>query len=319
MPPTIDVVILAYNRYELTTSCLAHLAAQTAPHRTIVVENGSTDDTRARLAADWPEVDVIGLDTNHGLPIACNRGVAAGRGEVVVMLNNDVDCRPDFLERLVAPLEADARVGSVASVMLQPGERTIDSVGLSADVTLAGFPRFHGLPAERAGERWPLLSAPAGTAAAYRRTAWEQAGGLDEALFAYMEDFDLGLRLRAAGWDCAAATDAIGVHLGSATHGHRSAAQRRLGGFGRGYMLRRYGILGGPHAARALVTEAIVVAGDLLISRDAAALRGRVAGWRAGAGTPRRPPPPATALEPAITLRASLDLRRGVYAGPRRA
>jgi GT2 family glycosyltransferase len=314
MAPSIDVVVLAYNRYDLTTSCLAHLAAQTIPHRVIVVDNGSTDDTRARLAVDWPAADVVALETNHGLPAASNLGVASGRGEIVVWLNNDVDCRPDFLERLVAPLVADPRVGSVASLMLAPGERTIDSIGLSADVTLAGFPRMHGLPADRARDAWPLLSVPAGTAAAYRRVAWEQAGGLDESLSSYMEDFELGLRLRAAGWACAAAPDAVGVHLGSATHGHRSAGQRRLGGFGRGYVLRRYGVLRGPHAARALLTEAVVVAGDLVISRDLAALGGRIAGWRAAAGASRRTAPPEAALEPTITLRASLNLRRGVYA-----
>ena len=53
--------------------------------------------------------------------------------------------------------------------------------------------------ARRDRER-PLLAGPAGTAAAYRRAAWEQVGGLDESIFAYMEDFDLALRLRSAGW-----------------------------------------------------------------------------------------------------------------------
>jgi GT2 family glycosyltransferase len=137
---------------------------------------------------------------------------------------------------------------------------------------------------------------------------------LDEALFAYSEDFELGLRLRAAGWKAAAAPDAIGIHIGSATHGHRSEFQRRHGGFGRGYLLRRYGVLRGRNAPRALLTEAIVVVGDVIISRDLAALRGRVAGWRAARGLPRRIAPPHEAIDHSIGLRASLDLRRGVYA-----
>ncbi len=64
---------------------------------------------------------------------------------------------------------------------------------------------------------------------------------------------------------------------------------------------------------RALVTEAVVVLGDLAISRDLAALRGRVAGWHAAAGAPALPMPPAQAIDTAITFRRSLALRRGVY------
>ncbi len=314
MPPSIDVVVLAHNRYELTASCLRHLAAQTVAHRTIVVDNASTDGTPGRLAADWPGVDVVVLGANPGFAAACNRGAGAGDGEAIVLLNNDVDCRPDFLERLVAPL-GDPRVGSVAGLMLAP-DGTIDSIGLSADVTLAGFPRLHGAPAARAGDARPRLCAAAATGAAYRRTAWTQVGGLDARIFAYLEDLDLGLRLWSGGWRCAAAPDAVGVHRGSATHGHRSARQRRHGGFSRGYLLRRYGVLRGPHARRALATEAIVVAGDLVISRDLAALRGRLAGWRAGRRAGPRPAPPAAALDGAIGFGASLRLRRGVYGVP---
>ncbi len=309
----IDVVIVAYNRFDLTASCLEHLRAQTVEHRVIIVDNGSTDDTRQRLRTRWPEVHVEAFDDNRGFAEACNRGVRAGVGDVVVLLNNDVDCRPDFLARLVAPLEADPSIGSVAALMLQPGEQRIDSIGLCADVTLAGFPRLQGQPARRAHDALPVLAGPAGTAAAYRRGAWEQVGGLDEGIFAYMEDFDLALRLRAAGWRTAAAPDAIGVHLGSATHGHRSAWQRRHGAFARGYLLRRYGLLRGPAAPRTLATEAIVVAGDLAISHDLVALSGRLAGWRAAVGLERRPAPPAAAIDPTITLRRSLRLRRGVY------
>jgi N-acetylglucosaminyl-diphospho-decaprenol L-rhamnosyltransferase len=314
VPPSVDVVIVAYNRYDLTDSCLRHLAAQTIEHRTILIDNGSTDDTSARVAAEWPGVTLQRLPENRGFPEACNLGVAAGSAEIVVLLNNDVDARPDFLQALARPLTEDARVGSVAALMLQPGERLIDSAGLAADAMLGGFPRLQGLEATQARRERPLLAGPAGTAAAYRRSAWEQVGGLDESIFAYMEDFDLALRLRSAGWGSVVAADAVGVHLGSATHGHRSARQRRNGGFGRGYMLRRYGLLRGRNGPRALATEAVVVLADLAISRDLQALRGRWEGWRAARSMPRLPLPPAEAIDSTIGFRDSLAMRRGVYA-----
>ncbi len=310
---SIDVIVPVHDHYELTRACLEHLARQTARHRVIVVDDGSSDGTPGRLRADWPQVTVVSLGSNKGFSKACNRGVQESSGEIVVLLNNDVDCRPDFLERLTGPLEDQTTVGSVAALMLQPGGERIDSIGLSADMTLAGFPRQQGKPLACAYDTSPALAGPAGTAAAYRRTAWEQVGGLDETIFAYMEDFDLALRLRIAGWRSVTAPDAVGIHLGSATYGHRSAQQRRHGGFARGYLLRRYGVLRGRAAPRALTTEAIVVLGDLALSRDLAALRGRVAGWRAAGQQPRSPRPPAEAIEPDISLRESLALRRGVY------
>lgn len=309
-----DVVIVAYNRYDLTDSCLRHLAAQTIEHRTIMIDNGSTDDTFARVGAEWPAVTLQRLPENRGFAEACNRGVAAGSSEIVVLLNNDVDARPDFLAALVFPLAQDPRLGSVAALMLQPGERLIDSAGLTADAVLGGFPRLQGLNVDEARRERPLLAGPAGTAAAYRRAAWEQVGGLDESIFAYMEDFDLALRLRSAGWGSLVAPGAVGVHLGSATHGHRSARQRRNGGFGRGYMLRRYGLLRGRSGPRALATEVVVVLADLAISRDLQALRGRWEGWRAARGMAPLPRPPAEAIDTTIGFRDSLAMRRGVYA-----
>jgi hypothetical protein len=213
----------------------------------------------------------------------------------------------------MAPFAGDPQLGSVAALTLQPGEQRIDSAGLTADVTLGGFPRLQGLAVEEAERPLPVLAGPAGTAAAYRRDAWEQVGGLDETIFAYMEDFDLALRLRSAGWRTTLAADAIGVHLGSATHGHRSAWQRRHGGFGRGYMLRRYGLLHGRSALRTVATEAVVVAGDVVISHDLAALRGRLGGWRAARDLPPRTPPPPEAIDRGIGFLDSLALRRGVY------
>ena len=109
-----------------------------------------------------------------------------------------------------------------------------------------------------------------------------------------MEILDLALRLRSGGWSAAAAPDAIGIHLGSRTYGYRGKArQRRIAGFSRGYLLRRYGVLRRRVAARALFTEVLVVLADAILCRDLAALRGRVRGWRAARGM--RPPPLAPA------------------------
>jgi GT2 family glycosyltransferase len=312
--PTIDVAVVAYNHFELTESCLEHLDRQTVAFNLLVCDNGSTDQTADRVRERWPQAKVHRFSENQGFATACNAAVGLGDGDFVVLMNNDVDCRPEFLEKVVAPLERDPAVASVASLCLRPGGERIDSIGLTADATLSPFPRHQGLPATAAANPRPVLLGPAGTAAAYRRTAWAAMGGLDEHITAYGEDFDLVVRLRAAGWATAAAPDAVGIHLGSATYGHRSERQRRYGGFGRAYLMRRYGLLRRRSAARTALTEAIVVAGDAVISRDLAALQGRIAGWRAAGGLPRHAFPPADAIDHDISFRESIDRRRGVYA-----
>jgi N-acetylglucosaminyl-diphospho-decaprenol L-rhamnosyltransferase len=313
LPLSIDIVIPTSGHYDLTNNCLSHLARQTRSHTVIVSDNGESNETAERVRDEWPAVRLIRSERSLSFATACNRGADAGAGDVIVLLNNDVYCRADWLERLVAPLEDEPEVGSVACLLVQPGERLIDSVGLCADRTLAGFPRLAGEPIARASDPRPLLAGPAGAAAAYRREAWRELGGLDEAIFAYSEDLDLALRLRAAGWRASAAADAVGMHLGSATHGHRTAWQRRHAGFARGYLLHRYGVLRSRHAMRALTTEAAVVLGDAALSRDLAALSGRVAGWRSASGVAGRSAP-ADALDPEIGIRDSLTLRMGVYA-----
>ena len=173
---------------------------------------------------------LVELGGNLGFAAACNRGIAAGEAEIVVLLNNDVECSATFLEHLVAPF-ADERVGLVAGSLVRPGEHELDSVGITADCTLAGFARLQGRPVADAAAAQPVLVGPSGGAAAYRRVAWEAAGGLDEKIFFYSEDLDLALRLRSAGWTTAAAPDAVGVHFGSATAGAAvalAAVPRRL-------------------------------------------------------------------------------------------
>ena len=259
---SIDVVIPTYNGWDHTASCLEHLQRQTRPHEVIIADNGSTDGTPARVRAQFPAVRLVELGGNRGFAKACNRGVDAGRGDVVVLLNNDVDCPPDFLDRLIEPLESDELLGSVAAVLVQRDGNTIDSVGIAADVTLAGYPRLRGRPLSDALSKRPVLAGPFGAAGAYRRVAWEEVGGLDEGVFMYGEDTEFALRLRAAGWSTTLAADAVATHFGSATAGHQSGWQRLQSGFGRGYFVRRYGVLQSRAAVRTFATEALVVVGD---------------------------------------------------------
>ena len=323
----IDVVIPTWNGRELLRSCLAHLAAQDEPHRVIVVDNGSADGTAAWLAASHPDVRLLALPANIGFGAAVNRGIAAGDGDVVVLINNDVDADPGFLRALVAPLRERPAVGGVAGLLLAPGRATIDSFGLEADITLAAYARLAGAPLPGAVLDDAGLLGPSGGAAAYRRAALEAvspsppgspaddrstSGGavFDEALFAYHEDADLALRLRAAGWEMAVAPEAIGVHLGGASFGVRSAWQTAVAGASRAHVLRKYGVLRSRAGGRALLVEAGVCAVDAFTGRRLDAVRGRVRGWRAARPVAGTAPIPGSALNATITLRGSVALRR---------
>jgi len=312
MALSIDVVVPVYGGWELTRRLLETLAAQTVPHRVVVVDNDSPDDSADRVASEWSSVDLVRMGANRGYAAAVNAGSAAGSGEAVVVLNNDIEADPSFLERLVAPLEQDAGLGMTAPLLLRPGRGQVDGAGLVADATLAAWPRLQGRPVAQAGEEDGLLAGPSGAAGAFRREALEAVGGFDERIFMYQEDLDAVLRLRAAGWGAAFVPDAVAVHLGGSSAGRRSAWQRRQFAFARGYLLRRWGVLRGSTVVRAALTELAVVGGDLVASRDLAGLRGRVAGWRAARGLPRHEMP-AEGLDP-MGWRESLGRRRGDYA-----
>ncbi len=277
--------------------------------RVVVVDNGSEDDSAAILRSRFPEVELIELERNIGFGRALNLAVERVPGDPVILLNNDVECEPGFVDALLAGLEDG--VDAVAGVLVQrDAPDLIDSAGVTVEAdTLMAFDYLHGESvASLSGVPAPL--GPTGGAALFRREVFTALGGFDERIFVYYEDVDLALRMRAAGHRCALAPGARALHAFSATLGSRSGAKFEMTGWSRGYLLRRYGVLSRPGPAlRALACEGAICAGQLLRARTARGLRGRVLGWRAGGGLPARQAPPASLVE--LSVRERLRLRAG--------
>ncbi len=286
------VVIPTYNGRGLLAEALEGLERQTASHHVVVVDNASTDGTQELLAERFPHVRVVALPQNAGFGRAVNRGVSVVETDVVVLINNDVVCEPEFLERLLEPL-ADTGVAMVAGVLLQHDRpQLVDSAGIELDTTLRSWDSVWNRPvSELARATAPV--GPCGGAAAFRTQAFREVGGFDETFFAYWEDVDLALRLQLAGHRCVRASAARALHKHGQTLGAASPAQRRLEAFGRAYVLARYRV-----ARRSLATRAQIALLDwpvllvhLVVRRELGPLRERVRGTRAGlAAAPLRAP-----------------------------
>jgi N-acetylglucosaminyl-diphospho-decaprenol L-rhamnosyltransferase len=273
----------------------------------VLVDNGSSDDSIEVARRELPEVKVVELGENLGFGRAINRAVAEVPGDPVILLNNDAVPEPGFVEALLEGLGEG--IDSVAGVLLQErAPELIDSAGVVADRTLMGFDHLHGEPAHAAASA-PDPLGPTGGAALYRREAFEAVGGFDERIFLYYEDLDLALRLAARGSRCRLAPEARALHAYSTSLGAASSRKYAWTGWSRGYMLRRYGVMRDPRLAlRALACEGALCAGQLLRDRTGAGLRGRLRGWREGAGLEPRDTDGAPLLD--LSAREALALRR---------
>lgn len=221
--PVASIVIPNWNGRHMLARCLSALAAQTyQDFECVVVDNGSVDGSCEFLEAHFPDVTVIRLTTNTGFANACNVGIAGSRSPYIVLLNNDTEACPNWLENIVEAIEsAHQDVACVSSKLVKlddPG--IIDDAGDYLTWRGGAFKRGHGCTEEEFNRDEEVML-PCGGAALYRRSVLEELGGLDERFFAYLEDVDLGLRIRLAGYRCLFAANAKVLHKG---HGSSIAA-----------------------------------------------------------------------------------------------
>lgn len=280
--PLASVVVPSRGPADRLARLLDSLAAQTVPVEAIVVDNASADSEVSDLCHSYPFAEAIRLERNGGFSGPVNLGARRAATDVLILLNDDCTCEPDFVERLAARLDPADGVVMAAAVMRDLHDTTmIDSAGMELDPTLLVYDYLSGERLDSLGPGTADPIGPSAAAAAFDRDAYLAAGGFDERIFAYWEDVDLVLRLLARGGRCRLAADAVGTHEHSATLGSGSASKNYLMGFGRGYLLRKWGVMGGTRILAVLARELPLLIGQALIDRNLAGLRGRVRGWRA--------------------------------------
>lgn len=183
--------------------CLASLLAHGGPYlgEIVLVDSGSDDGGAERLAADFPEVRVLGLPSNRGFAWAANHGVAATDGDEILLLNPDTEVNRGQLETLARALEESRESAGVVPLLVGRDSRPQDRWQLRrlpGPLRLAaGLP---GAPAFPEGPPASPTSIPQPAAACWfiRRTVWDRLDGLDPIFApAWWEDVDFCARLAA--------------------------------------------------------------------------------------------------------------------------
>jgi GT2 family glycosyltransferase len=203
-------VVVNWNGARDTLACLAALRRQTYPGlRVLVVDNGSTDGSAARIRADWPDIPLIEAGANRGFAAGCNLGIAEAlrlHAGFVWLLNNDALPPPETLELLVQ--SAGEGVGGVGSVLRYPSGR-VQARGGGTVGLRSGYVRHF---ASATDVRWGPGSFLTFASVLVRSAVFREVGMLDEGYFLYFEDADFCRRMRAAGWGMTVAAEAVVVH-----------------------------------------------------------------------------------------------------------
>ncbi len=201
----VSVVIVNWNGKHLLLECLDSVFDQSFRDiEVIVVDNGSQDRSVEFVRSRYPTAKLVCLPVNAGFAGGSNAGIRAAVGKYIALLNNDTRADREWLMNLANEAEkAGPLVGMWASKILsydRPDE--IDNVGLL--LYRDGLARGKGRLEQDKGQYDKQEEAlfPSGCAGLYSRKMLNEIGLLDEEFFAYVDDVDLGLRARIAGWKC---------------------------------------------------------------------------------------------------------------------
>jgi GT2 family glycosyltransferase len=236
MWPKVTVVIVNWNGERFLGRCLSALLAQTVmPHEIILVDNASSDAS-LDIVRRYPSARVLELNDNLGFARGNNVAieVAAADSEWIALLNPDAFPDPRWLEALLSAAQENPEFDIFGSKLVNAADPSIlDGAGDAYHVSGLVWRMKYGVPVASLSRQASEVFSPCAAAALYRRRALLEVGGFDEDYFCYVEDVDIGFRLRLTGYRCLFVPASVAHHVGSGTtggqhsefalyHGHRN-------------------------------------------------------------------------------------------------
>lgn len=282
MAPPVHIIIVNWNGWRDTLDCLASLEELDYPnYEIVVVDNGSTDESVARIEEAFPSVTLLQTGKNLGFAGGSNAGIKYAlerRADYVWLLNNDTTVAPNALGAMIAVASREPGVGAVGSVLYWAGERDrVQAYGGGWIGLSVGMSRQFITPVT--DDRLSYLT---GASLLLRRDTLEKVGLLDESFFMYWEDSDYAFRIRGTGLGLAVARESRVWHKESAALG---AKRSILDGYFNASAVRFFK----KHSPLPILPVCIGVGGRLakrLIRRDweraGAVWRAALTAWREG-------------------------------------
>lgn len=223
----VAVIVVNFNGGDMLQRCLACLRAQNPPpEKVFIVDNASTDDSALRARGIFPEFTFLMLDRNTGFAAANNHAARMAEDcDWLAMVNPDAFLAADWLARMLAATRRHPTAASFGCrLQMADGSGRLDGIGDVLHVSGLVWRDAHGLNSSNRAEADREIFSACAAAALYRKSDFLAQGGFDESFFCYVEDVDLGFRLRLAGHDCWYVSSAYVEHVGSASSGGRHSA-----------------------------------------------------------------------------------------------
>lgn len=226
MPKSFAVAILNWNGLPLLQKYLPSVLAHSQDlGQVYVIDNASEDGSVAWLKQQHPEVGCISLAENKGYAGGYNRGLQGLEEEYLILINSDIETSPGWLQPLAARLSAHPRLGALQPKILDLKDRQrFEYAGAAGGfIDALGYPYCRGRLFDQLEEdrgqydQYRELFWASGACLVVRRSAFWEVGGLDEKLFAHMEEIDLCWRLQLADYRVACEPASRVYHLGGAT------------------------------------------------------------------------------------------------------
>jgi GT2 family glycosyltransferase len=201
--PKLCTIVVNWNRASDTVECLRSLRqGGVESNHVIVIDNGSTDDSAARVASECPEAELHQMRSNLGYAKGANAGLKLALGyqpDFILFLNNDAVITEQCPSKLIEALQRNPDYGLAGPKILYYDNDNIWFAGGTYNRFL-GYSKHPGMdrPDVGSGTEGPV-DFITGCALMVRRELIERIGGFDEDLNMYAEDIEFGFRARAIG------------------------------------------------------------------------------------------------------------------------